>query len=114
MKKNKKLNVWKITKQNMREYGFTDAYSGKKSQEDEWIKRFCKKHMKTELIIEYIESYLYGYKTGKYMNWDLENTKIKNGEIYHNGKIIDRKIDPNLIEEKIKVLVPQKNMKEGK
>lgn len=105
MKKSKKLN---ITKQNMREYGFTDGYSGRKTQEDEWIKRFLKRKFNTSLIKEHIESYRTGYKVGQCALKDLNNTKIKNGEVYYNNKKINETIDNNIIEEKVKTLKSKK------
>lgn len=111
-KKNQKhLNV---TKQNMREYGFTDGYSGKKSQENEWIRKFIKRKLNTIIIKEYIESYRTGYKVGRCALNGLENAKIKNGEVYYNNKMINEKISNNDIQQKVKSLMPNKNKKEGK
>ncbi|MBQ7140189.1 MAG: hypothetical protein IJO32_01645 [Bacilli bacterium] len=110
MKKKKQLNV---TKQNMREYGFTDGYSGRKSQENEWIRRLVKRKMNTTVIKEYIESYRTGYKVGQYTLNGLDNTKIKDGEVYYNNQLINEKVGDNEINQKIKSLTPKKK-KEGK
>lgn len=111
MKKSKILNV---TKQNMREYGFSDGYSGRKTQEDVWIKKFLKRKLKTSLIKEHIESYRTGYKVGQYALHGLNNAKIKNGEVYYNNKIIDEKISDEALQQKVKSLKSNKNKKEGK
>ena len=97
----KKLNI-KISK--MREYGFIDGYSGRKSQEDLWIKRFYKKRIKVNTIKDYIESYRTGYKIGQCTAYDLDNTKVQDGNIYYKNEVINGEISKESLNNKIKIL----------
>lgn len=89
----KKRKGEKITKNNIRQKGFSDGYFGAKNVADSYVSKLIKQGVGKQEIVEMILEYNIGYKVGALACKDLNGIKVRNDKEYYNGNAISDSVN---------------------